>query len=64
MVWYEAGQKMTEGMFENGKPDGVWTTFDRNGIVLTKGSYKEGIQIGKWTIYDRDQNIYYDIFFS
>ena len=39
--WFDNGQKKTEGSFENGK-DGLWTTWDKDGLILRQQKYEKG----------------------
>jgi len=32
----------------NGELDGLWTSYDFNGINYVKGTYQDGIKTGKW----------------
>ena len=45
---YENGKIQQEGFFKNGKLDGVWTSYDTNGLKKSVGNYDNGTKTGKW----------------
>jgi len=49
--WYENSQIMIEGTFKDGKKEGIWKEFLRNGVSKTEGNYQEGIKEGLWIFY-------------
>ena len=40
--WYEDGQKLIDGSYKYEKPDGKWTIWNENGMVLEELNYKDG----------------------
>ena len=44
---YESGQKLSEGLWMNGKKEGVWTEWYENGQIKSQESYKENVWHGK-----------------
>jgi len=46
---YENGQKETEGTWEDGKEDGVFTKWYQNGQKKSEKHYKDGKRNGVWT---------------
>ena len=49
VLYYESGQKMSEGTWKDGKEDGLWTGWYENGQKMLEGTYKDGESAGKWT---------------
>jgi hypothetical protein len=47
--WDEAGNKVDEGHFLNGKMNGKWISWHSNGPRAAEGNYKDGKQIGPFT---------------
>ena len=43
-----------QGSFRNGKEDGSWVYYYKNGQLSDKGEYKNGIQEGSWIVNNRD----------
>ena len=45
--WYENGQKRTEGSFEDGQEEGLWTYWNEDGSIDTvkSGIYKDGEKV-------------------
>ena len=52
--YYENGQKLSSGTFENGKRVGEHTEWHENGRIAQKGVFKEGKREGLWIDYDED----------
>ncbi|KDN56655.1 toxin-antitoxin system YwqK family antitoxin [Flavobacterium seoulense] len=46
--FYENGQVQQEGFYKNGKLDGKWTSYDKNGNKLAVAEYQKGEKVGKW----------------
>ncbi|MDB4598118.1 hypothetical protein OAI40_02765 [Candidatus Pseudothioglobus singularis] len=44
---YASGQKLSEGLWMNGKKEGVWTEWYENGQIKSQESYKENVWHGK-----------------
>ena len=49
VLYYESGQKMSEGTWKDGKEDGLWTGWYENGQKMLEGTYKDGELNGLWT---------------
>lgn len=47
-IQYPEGGIMTRGEFVKGKKDGVWTYYNRNGVISKKENYKDGKLEGKY----------------
>ncbi len=47
-TWHENGQKCAEGIFKNGKEEGVWTYWYDNGQKNYTGMFKNGKEEGVW----------------
>ena len=39
--WYDNGQKETGGNYKDGKEDGLWTYWDKDGNVTKTETYKD-----------------------
>lgn len=46
--YYGTGEKRAEGEYKDGKKDGPWTFFHREGQVEQKGIYVNGLPQGEW----------------
>ena len=44
--WYENGQKQYEGIYKDGKEDGLWTEWYKNGQKKSEKTYKDGLEDG------------------
>jgi antitoxin component YwqK of YwqJK toxin-antitoxin module len=52
VLYYESGQKMSEGTWKDGKEDGLWTWWHENGQKRSEVTYnKHGSPDGKATWY-------------
>ena len=40
--------------YKNGKREGLWESYYRNGQLHTKGHYRKGKREGKWEFYYRN----------
>lgn len=57
--WYSNGKRFNEGLFENGKPQGLSTWWHTNGRAKRQeGLYEEGVKQGLWTRWDEHK--YYE----
>ena len=43
-----------QGTFKNGKKDGPWFDYHKNGKLLSKGTYKDGKREGPWVDFHSD----------
>jgi|GEM_PF-3925060 len=44
-------QKVADGKFADGKPDGLWIYYNKDGSIQSKGHYKNGMKDGLWLSY-------------
>ncbi|MDT0558138.1 nicotinic acid mononucleotide adenyltransferase [Ichthyenterobacterium sp. W332] len=52
---YDNGVLSQEGTFNaEGKPEGVWTSYDITGNKLAVGNYNNGKKVGKWFFWIED----------
>jgi antitoxin component YwqK of YwqJK toxin-antitoxin module len=56
-VWYQNGQKLSQGEYLNDKRIGVWTEWYDNGQKSSEGEYFAGQKTGKWIEWDKNGNI-------
>jgi antitoxin component YwqK of YwqJK toxin-antitoxin module len=47
-----------ETTYKNGKEDGPYYQFQRNGIIQSEGFFRNGKKIGTWERYDHEGNLY------
>ena len=47
-----------EGAFINGKREGAWVYFNKNGQINTKGHFKNGLEEGSWFSYHENSKLY------
>lgn len=53
--YHENGKVSQQGLFtEDGKRDGEWMSFDRNGKKIASAIYKNGNKVGKWYFLNND----------
>jgi antitoxin component YwqK of YwqJK toxin-antitoxin module len=55
--YYESGQLSSEGILEEGKPNGYWITYYPNGLRKSEGNRLNFLLEGKWKFYDEKGNI-------
>ena len=47
---------MSVGIMQNGKEDGQWSFFHKNGTKWSEGNYRQGEKVGLWKMwYDNGQ---------
>jgi len=51
-VYYESGEKMSEGEMRNSQKIGEWTSWHENGNILSRSYYDEGQKDSLWFGYD------------
>jgi antitoxin component YwqK of YwqJK toxin-antitoxin module len=56
ILWYESGNKMDEGEYEEGKREGKWIEWYKSGNKMKEGEYKEGRKEGKWILWYESGN--------
>ena len=52
---------LSEKNYKDGKKDGKWTWYYKNGQLKEEGYYKNDKMVGIWTSYFIDQKILYQI---
>jgi antitoxin component YwqK of YwqJK toxin-antitoxin module len=57
---YELGKKRFEGALKNGKPEGFWTYWHRNGQKYYQGALRNGKPDGPWTVWYLDGQKQFD----
>lgn len=55
--YYDNGNVRFQGSEVDGKPDGRWEFFRRDGSIMRSGNFKAGEQVGEWVTYDRQGNV-------
>ena len=55
--WYDNGQKNSECKYIDGKENGAYHVWHRNGKPYIKGKYKMGVKVGTFTFYDSLGNV-------
>ncbi len=48
IYYFEDGRIQQEGFYENGKLQGKWISYDKNGMKVAAGEYDKGQKIGTW----------------
>ena len=56
VFYYENGTVSSEGILENGIPEGEWKAYFENGNLKSVGSRKNGIVEGEWIFYRENGN--------
>lgn len=57
VFYYPNGNKASEGLMRNGKPDGYWKTYYENGTLKSEGNRKEFELDSIWKFYDETGNL-------
>lgn len=52
------GTVWAKGNMINGKEDGYWEYFRKNGSKMRSGYFKDGVPIGEWITYDNQGKVY------
>lgn len=55
--YYDNGQVKFRGAEVDGKPDGPWEFYRRDGSLMRKGHFEAGEQVAEWTTYDREGRV-------
>lgn len=55
--YYQNGDKMAEGKYNNQKKEGLWKTYGANEVLLSEGSYVSGKKYGMWKTYHRNGQV-------
>jgi antitoxin component YwqK of YwqJK toxin-antitoxin module len=61
VFYHENGEKSSEGMIKDGKPEGYWKTFSEEGILLSEGNRKNHLLDSIWNFYDDEGNLKMEI---
>ncbi len=56
--YFKDGGIRAKGTFKNGKLDGYWLWFRKDGTKLRSGYFINNKQTGKWTTYDQKGKVY------
>ena len=51
-LYYDSGEKMSEGEMQKGQENGEWTQWHENGNIKSVGYYTNGLQDSLWQWYD------------
>lgn len=52
IFYHPNGQKSSEGIIKDGKPESYWKTFSEEGILLSEGNRKNHLLDSTWKFYD------------
>jgi antitoxin component YwqK of YwqJK toxin-antitoxin module len=57
---YQADGKsvFAKGKMKNGKPEGYWEWYRKDGSIKRSGTFEDGEPVGTWTTYDSEGNVY------
>lgn len=55
--WDEAGNKIAEAFYKEGKKDGTWMIWDANGTKRYEMYYAMDKKVGKWSMWDEKGNL-------
>ncbi len=57
------GENESQGILKNGKPDGLWTYWNRHERIKIEGNWEDGDSTGLWTMYlvTTDDSVSYKI---
>ena len=51
--YYKNGSVKGKGLIADGKMEGYWEWFRKDGTKMRSGHFKAGEQVGEWTTYDK-----------
>lgn len=54
IFYYPNGQKSSEGIIENGKPNGYWRSYNEKGVLVSEGNRKDFQLDSTWIFYGPD----------
>lgn len=57
-TFYSSGQRLCQGEFRDGEPQGIWRFWYENGSLCQERSYQNGKRQGIWKFYRPDENKY------
>ncbi|WP_430932856.1 toxin-antitoxin system YwqK family antitoxin [Saccharicrinis sp. 156] len=62
---YYFDNKLTQGIrsYDKNKMDGLWETWNEEGVKLGVASYKKGVKHGEWKIFDENGTLRYDMLY-
>ena len=60
IYYYENGNREREGVYKNGREDGLWIWYYENGNKKEEGFFREGKWDGTWTWYREDGTLQYE----
>jgi len=52
--WYNTKLKLSQGNYQNGKKEGLWTYWHTNGRKALEGNFQNGKKEGIWTRWHRE----------
>ena len=58
IIKHKDGTVWAKGKMVNGKCEGFWVWFRKDGTKMRSGYFKRNKQVGKWTTYDKKGKIY------
>ncbi len=53
-AFHVGGGLASEGMYADGREEGVWRDFHENGRLAAEGNYREGLKDGVWRFWTDD----------
>ncbi|HEV2236418.1 MAG TPA: hypothetical protein VGR57_07115 [Ktedonobacterales bacterium] len=56
--YYKDGSVKGRGWLVDGKMDGYWEWFRKDGSKMRSGHFEAGEQVGEWITYDRQSQVY------
>lgn len=65
VTWYHANGSVKEtGYFINNIKDGVWETYNENGVKTSEANYSAGIKNGNWSIWNEQGVLTYHMVYE
>lgn len=55
---HKDGSLWVVGQLRDGKAEGYWEWFRKDGTRLRSGHFDRGVQVGEWTTYDKAGKVY------
>lgn len=63
-LFHDNGMVMEKGLMVDGRFDGTWTRYNREGMVTAIASYRNGLKDGVWQIFNNEGTMIYELVYE
>lgn len=63
-LYFETGELNEVRSYKNNEMNGIWLTFNTNGVKVAEAAYKNGKKDGNWYVWDDEGNLKYELCYS